>query len=194
MTLAKLTRVRKWHIITIVVVALWLPLLAFMANLPAVRDEVIARGKTSQIIAAVKQFRTEYGDFPVVGKDGLIVSVGENAQLFRILCGIDGDQNRQRISFFHDSTARPKRLAFKRRLIAGFDPATGALLDPWGTAYCIGIDIDNDGNVVAPYDDDPAGRNIPTRVVAWSVGRDGHQGTRENPRQFNGSDDIISWR
>jgi hypothetical protein len=141
------------------------------------------------IVAALKQYAEAYGHFPEVTATGLIADEAASAKLFRILTGEDAEANPKKIAFFEARNRSPGRAAHS----SGLDPASGAMLDPWGRLYRIVMDVDHDGEIAPPYSDD-LGRPIRMKVIAWSLGKDGHQGTRENPTHYKGSDDVVSWQ
>ncbi len=62
-----------------------------------------------------------------------------------------------------------------------------------GHPYRIAIDADDDNQITDPYSSKP-GTEIQTRVIVWSLGKDGQQGAPANPRTNKGSDDVTSWQ
>jgi hypothetical protein len=68
----------------------------------------------------------------------------------------------------------------------------GVYYDPWGTQYQVAIDTSYDNQMTNPYTADTgAGPNpLQQGVIAWSLGKDGVQGTTN----FSASDDVISWQ
>ena len=167
------------------------------------------------IVAAVKQYHTEYGTYPSVapsapGGDALVgdPSAGatiDNSALMDTLRAIDRGPNvrhalnPRRIIFLEGRMAKP---ATEPR--AGFaDQAEakqrGSFFDPWGGQYGVVLDTDSDHTIaVAGQYGDFAGENAPrVGVGAFSMGRDGKLGTKGDARFRQGtttSDDVISWQ
>lgn len=59
----------------------------------------------------------------------------------------------------------------------------GAFCDPWGNPYRYQLDIDGDGTIKAPNDDD----RVSADIIVWSMGPDGK--TDDGDR----GDDLRSW-
>ena len=145
------------------------------------------------ITLALKAYFTEYAKWPDYTGDGLFLDAARNAQLMRTLCGKDETNNPLKIIFFEGKIAT-KQTRSSDRYRSGFQPETGAFLDTWGNPYRIAIDADNDGQLDGPYSDDSYDKSIFARIIAWSLGKDGKQGSPANPHTFNGSDDVTTWR
>src|SRR5687767_4506492 len=90
---------------------------------------IAAKNDARQIVAAVKHFYMEYGRYPSATADGLIEDGASNARHFNILRAVDTEANPRKVIFFEGRNATLR----KGRLAAGFDPATGTFLDPWGS-------------------------------------------------------------
>ena len=157
------------------------------------RGKPEAKAAAADISAALKAYFTEYYKWPDFTGDGLFLDEKRQAQLLRTLQGKDEANNPRKIVFFEDRTAR-QRPGGRGRYFGGFSPETGALLDPQGNHYRIAIDADGDGQIDAPYSDDPHSKSILTSVIVWSLGKDGQQGAPANPHTSRGSDDILSWQ
>jgi hypothetical protein len=151
-----------------------------------------AKVAVGQLNAALKQYYTEYGKWPDFTGDGRFLDTARNAQLMRVLRAQDATNNPRNILFFEYLDARPLGY-FSKHLVAGFDPVTGALLDPWGHPYRITLDADYDGVTVSPYPLDPE-PSIRNGVLVWSLGKDGKQADRYRGPGEKLSDDIISWQ
>lgn len=145
------------------------------------------------ITLALKAYFMEYGKWPDYTGDGLFLNAERNAQLMRTLCGNDETNNPLKIIFFEGKIAT-KQTRSSDRYGSGFHPETGAFLDTWGNPYRIAIDADHDGQVDGPYSDDSNDKGLLTPVIAWSLGKDGKQGSPANPHTFKGSDDVTTWR
>ena len=149
-----------------------------------------AKTSTLCLVTALKAYYTEYGKWPDFTGDGLFLDEKRQAQLLQMLCGKDERNNSRKIVFFEGRTAQQRRW-FGEHYGGGFHPKTGAYLDPWGNLYCIAIDSDYDEEIANPYPDDPP---IHARVIVWSIGKDGKQGSPANPHTCKGSDDVTSWQ
>jgi prepilin-type N-terminal cleavage/methylation domain-containing protein len=168
-----------------------------------------AKAAVGQIAAAVKQYYTEYGKYPVgdqpTGEDVTYGDKTSNNLLFDILrnigqSGKPNEYNPRAIVFFEYKNASGDASSYR----SGFTPdgaSKGALMDPWGKEYRIVMDADYDNVVTVPYSD--FSDNKPrTGVAVFSVGKDGGVGGKgEKPafenRYRNGtktSDDVITWQ
>jgi len=178
-----------------------------------------AKNDVTNIVAAVKQYYTEYGKYPPL-VEGVATSdddscVGEtgaggaadNSALFNTLRSIpdglntnpDYKYNPRRIVFFEGKAAtdpdNPR---------AGFadteDAAKkGCFFDPWGKQYCVVIDTNYDNVIKLDKQyTDFAGTNGPrVGVAAFSLGKDNKLGTKDDKAYRKGttnSDDVISWQ
>lgn len=146
-----------------------------------------ARTHTTALVAALKAYYTEYGKWPDIGGDGVILNAPRQAQLLRVLLAQDEINNPSKIVFVEFPTATV--LFGKYR--GGFNPKTDVLYDPWGQPYRIALDTTGTGTIANPYPDDGP---IHASVIVWSLGKDGQQGAPANPRTHKGSDDVTSWQ
>ena len=166
----------------------------------------------ARLTAALKAYYGEYGRWPDFTGDGLFLDEKRQAQLLLtlsyvgtvvflnneerppkilgVLNGKDEANNPRKIIFF-DGKMATKALLSGGRYCDGFNPETGAFLDPWGNPYRIAIDADGDGLITSPYTDEAPVR---TGVIVWSLGKDGKQGSPANPHTYKGSDDVTSWQ
>ena len=139
------------------------------------------------LVAALNAYQSEYGKWPDFTGDGLFLDTERQAQLMRVLCAQDEINNPHKIVFFEGRPASKR----SGKYCSGFHPETGAFLDTLGNPYRIAIDSDNDQQIANPYSDEPP---IERRVIVWSLGKDGKQGSPANPHTFKGSDDVTSWQ
>lgn len=180
--------------------------------------KVQAKTDVTNIVAAVKQYYTEYGKYPatqdppvaggsdeVVGEPDAGATSSNNA-IFNTLRAIpeglnlDHKFNPRRIVFFEG-----KRAADAAAPRAGFsDNATdtskkGNFYDPWGKEYFIIVDSNYD-NIIGldgQYTDFSATNAPRVGVGAFSMGKDNTLGTNNDKQYKNGStasDDVISWQ
>jgi prepilin-type N-terminal cleavage/methylation domain-containing protein len=178
-----------------------------------------AKNDVTNIVAAVKQYYTEYGKYPPV-QDGVATTntdtvIGEkdaagivdNSALFNTLRSIpeginanpDHKYNPRRVVFFEGRAATDPE-----NPRAGFSDGQqatkkGCFYDPWGKQYCVVIDTDYD-NVIKldeQYNDFGANNQPRVGVGAFSLGKDGKLGTKGDKTYRKGttnSDDVISWQ
>ncbi len=173
-----------------------------------------ARNDVGNIVAAVKQFQTDYGKYPrvaaapaagdvLVGDEDAKATI-DNSALMDTLRAIDRGLNERHL-------LNPKRVVFlegrtasdAKEPRAGFaDKAEskkrGSFYDPWGRQYGVVMDTDNDNQItVAEQYSDFAGDNAPrVGVGAFSPGRDNKLGSKGDALYRKGttvSDDVISW-
>jgi prepilin-type N-terminal cleavage/methylation domain-containing protein len=163
-----------------------------------------AKTDTVGISAAIKQYYSEYGKYPL-GAQAAATPTGDmlfgnttamsNQQVFDILRNINSttagkpnDYNPRAIVFFDGKTASDP--ANPR---AGFVPSNktsatatiGAYMDPWGSEYRIAMDADYDNQIDGPnsqpavlgYNDFVSPNNPRTGVAVFSFGKDQAQGT-----------------
>ncbi len=147
-----------------------------------------ARNDVMTLLTAIRAYQTEYGALPLPA----ILSFEDEAtqaRLLRVLQGLDDTLNPRRIVFFEARAATGGWWRAKYK--SGIHPKSGALIDPWGTPYRLRLDSDYDSTIDNPYVD---GKAIGTSVIAWSVGRDGVQGSPGKENILEDSDDVVSWR
>ena len=174
-----------------------------------------AKGDVTSIVAAVRQFHTDYGKYPQVSAalpsgdvlvgDAEAKATIDNSALFDTLRAIDRGLNERhalnpkRIVFFEGKTVSdPKepRSGFADRAET---TKRGCFYDPWGRQYGIVIDADNDNQLALTGQySDFTGDNAPrVGVGAFSMGRDNQLGTKGDAQYRKGattSDDVISWQ
>jgi hypothetical protein len=144
-----------------------------------------AKATAVNLAAGLNAYYTEYGKWPEEMEDGEVLDSAKAVRLLNVLRAKNTNANPRKISFFDAKEVEPNALqgGFRR---------DGVLCDPWGRAYLISVDADGDELIPNPYaeDDDP----IPARAAVWSLGKDGKQGTADNPYTHTGSDDVTSWK
>ena len=209
------------ELLTVIVIIAILMGLIFAVGPMVITNANKAAAKTAclGIVTAVKAYNTEYGKYPepratapssaadaIVGETAGGASAG-NESLFNILrakavaggTNAGNALNPRRIVFFEGkdaaNAAAPK---------GGFN-AVGAFFDPWGSQYCVAIDLDYDNQLgTLPYLDFPVAKAPQTGCGAYSLGKDGVLGTKISTgstgdkyyRSTSGvtSDDVISWQ
>ena len=145
-----------------------------------------AKADVTNIAAAVKQYYTEYGKYPVGGAQ---VSVGSdltfdgsskhNVDLFDIIrnYGTPNQYNPRSIVFFDAKTVSDPTSPRAGLLTQDANGIPNrSYVDPWGKEYEIAVDSDYD-NIIKPtgtFYNDFQGDNAPhTGVCVWSLGKDG---------------------
>ena len=184
-------RTLGWLFLACVAVALLAPFFSFQTDRGNRASE--AQVAISMIRLGLEAYQLEYGKWPDFTGDGLFLDEKRQAQLMRVLQGKDEANNPRKIVFFEGKTATQNPSA-RGQYRGGFSPATGAYLDLQGNPYRIIIDADSDGQIDGPYFDDPQNKGILVSVIAWSLGKDGKQGSPANPRTARGSDDVTNWQ
>jgi prepilin-type N-terminal cleavage/methylation domain-containing protein len=180
-----------------------------------------AKNDVTNIVAAVKQYYTEYGKYPplvegvATSTDDKDTAVGEkdaggiadNNALFNTLRSIpegintnpDYKYNPRRIVFFEGKAATDP--TNPRAGFTDTQDATkkGCFFDPWGKQYCVVIDTNYD-NVIKldeQYNDFGSTNAPRVGVGAFSLGKDSKLGTKGDKTYRKGttnSDDVISWQ
>jgi len=153
-----------------------------------------AKGDLTAIVAAVKAYKQEYGVWPT--KEGIDTSASEEFAawygpskysrdgttqgplLMRILSG-------ENIS----GGVWPREMNPKNvRFLEGAQ-SDGTFLDPWGTQYCVKMDVNESGGM--EYGSSNGGvENLRLSVIAVSLGKNK---TQEDKPSDPGFDDIYSW-
>jgi type II secretory pathway pseudopilin PulG len=164
-----------------------------------------ARAAAMQIAAAVKQYNTEYGKYPVadyanagttdlrLGDKTKALAIDDNAELFNILRAkistknTDNLYNPRRIVFFEGKSisdpANPKSGFLDQ---TGGTGVQGAFYDPWGKQYTVIMDSNyNDvisisslyGDFTEASQGTPADTGARTGVGVISLGKDGDIGS-----------------
>jgi type II secretory pathway pseudopilin PulG len=188
---AAFTRVEL--IVVIAVIVIFVGLL-FPAGHPITTqaNKVKARTDVVNTVAAVKQYYTEYGAYPlanqVTNKDitfgdkssGAGGTVVPNNQLYDILRNYPNDAvdtrpspdgNSRQIVFFEGRNGIPTSGNPRSGFAGSGTTGTGTLgcfYDPWGNQYAISVDGSGDGWVPVPYLDFPApsgSSNLPATCV-----------------------------
>ena len=155
------------------------------------------KGELTAIVAAVKAYKQEYGQWPATesistdsagefgawyGPSKWASGGGTTAgkELMLVLSGQNRDQN----SSFWDKPMNPKQIRF----LEGPD-TKGNFVDPWGTQYCVKMDVNESGGL--EYGTGSAAvENLRLTVIAVSLGKNK---TQENSPSVSGFDDIYSW-
>jgi len=157
-----------------------------------------AKGDLTAIVAAVKAYKQEYGVWPATepittdttgefgawyGPSKWATGTGSSRgkDLMKILSG-------QNIGTgMGSSWPRP----MNPKLIQFLEGAQsdGTYLDPWGTQYCVKMDVNESGGL--EYGTGSAGNeNLRLSVIAVSLGKNK---TQEDSPSVSGFDDIYSW-
>ncbi|NCW28361.1 MAG: prepilin-type N-terminal cleavage/methylation domain-containing protein [Verrucomicrobia bacterium] len=154
-------------------------------------DKSKAKGDLTAIVAAVKAYKQEYGQWPVAKSKmdqatdeynswyGPPTTESESKDLMRIL---SGDMTVQK----EGQTMNPKGLRFLEGA-----KSDGTFQDPWGNQYCIKMDTNESGGV--EYYGTGNQENIRMSVIAVSLGKNRLQ---EDPdkKVTKNCDDVFSWR
>ena len=155
-----------------------------------------AKGELTSIVAAVKAYKQEYGQWPAIESINSSSAqefaawygpskwagggAGETRgkELMKILSGVNQSGG------IWPQPMNPKQIRF----LEGAKP-TGVFLDPWGQQYCVKMDVNESGGM--EYGSGNAGNeNLRMSVIAVSLGKNGVQ--EDNP-SVKGWDDIYSW-
>jgi type II secretory pathway pseudopilin PulG len=150
------------------------------------------KGELTAIVAAVKAYKQEYGQWPVAKSKMDLVSdeyyswygpptqEQESKDLMKIL---SGDMTVQK----DGQTMNPKGVRF----LEGAQ-TDGTFQDPWGKQYCVKMDTNESGGLEY-YGTSVTQENIRVTVIALSLGKNG---TQEDPdkRVTRTCDDVFSWR
>ena len=151
-----------------------------------------AKGELTAIVAAVKAYKQEYGQWPVAKSKmdavadeynswyGPPTQEQESKDLMKIL---SGDITVQK----EGQTMNPKGVRF----LEGAN-TDGTFQDPWGKQYCVKMDTNESGGLEY-YGTSGTQENIRVTVIAISLGKNGIQ---EDPdkRVTRTCDDVFSWR
>jgi prepilin-type N-terminal cleavage/methylation domain-containing protein len=185
-------------VISIIAILIGLLFPAFRSVLNQAR-KTQAKNDLMQIIIAVNGYYTEYGKYPLNDTDQGTEKTfaSDNSNLLYALQAIAlGDNagnaiNPRRIAFLHVQEAKDQT-----------NPRSGirngTWYDPWGATagkpesgiYHVTIDGDYADQVSNPYVSNAGPPALQGGVIAWSLGKDGTQGTND----FRASDDVISWQ
>ncbi|GEM_PF-2000452 len=223
--LSKTKRLAFTLVELITVIAIIAILMALL--LPAVNtvrkqaNNAKAKSDVQTIVAALKSFNTDYGQYPppispaLSGTSDVVVGPGltySNYQLIDVLRAASSGAS----SWNFNNVANPRQVVYldmpnaksatapkggvATAAVASFNGKAvniGDLMDPFGVAYFIAIDY-NYNNVIDPaanwpYTDIGPTTSTPLRagVVAWSLGADNAAG---KSGALAGSDDIVSWQ
>jgi len=150
------------------------------------------KGELTAIVAAVKAYKQEYGQWPVAKSQmdsvadeynswyGPPTTESESKDLMRIL---SGDMTVQK----DGQTMNPKGVRFLEGA-----KADGTFQDPWRNQYCVKMDT-NDSGGLEYYGTSGNQENIRVTVIAISLGKNG---TQEDPdkKVTKTCDDVFSWR
>ncbi len=182
------------------------------------------------IVAACKHYASDYGKFPPVSSTsgatvytfgpktkntGVTGEQGnydlDNSELFNILRAIPSGLNASSVlnkrgsKYFEHPVAKdlknPRSGFVDGTGYPAFAP-TGALMDPWGTQYCVVLDATGADEIPATdvqkyYSDFDI---IRMGAISFSLGKDQILGTKDNPKRYKGTsssdtpDDAISWQ
>ena len=154
-------------------------------------DKAKAKGDLTAIVAAVKAYKQEYGQWPVAKSKmdqasdefnswyGPPTTKQESMDLMKIL---SGDMTIQK----EGQTMNPKGVRFLEGA-----KTDGTFQDPWGIQYCVKMDTNDSGGL--EYYGTGNQENIRVSVIAVSLGKNG---TQEDPdkKVTKTCDDVFSWR
>lgn len=148
------------------------------------------------LVAGFDQFEIDYDRMPmptssVKGTDCDVDTRAEEG-LATILKGLDNEQNPREKDYLGEL---PQAAVENEKVGGGWHPETPealAIYDPWGFAYRVMIDLDEDGQLEdpetwsKPTEERGKQAKIQQRVLVWSPGRDG------DPETWG--DNICSWK
>jgi prepilin-type N-terminal cleavage/methylation domain-containing protein len=151
-----------------------------------------AKGELTAIVAAVKAYKQEYGQWPVAKSKmdsvadeynswyGPPTTISESKDLMRIL---SGDMTVQK----EGQTMNPKGVRFLEGA-----KTDGTFQDPWENQYCVKMDT-NDSGGLEYYGSSGTQENIRVTVIAVSLGKNK---TQDDPdkKVTKTCDDVFSWR
>jgi hypothetical protein len=135
----------------------------------------------------IKQFRQEYGSWPVTGGEK---HRSDATFLFNLL-GSDTKVNKRGINFLTDIRIAKGTPPFNGLHRSG---DSGEIFDPWGNHFIIVIDHDNDGwveNPEGPSRQGTAKLNLPIAVL--SPGKDGVLSGKNREGKDSTKDNWRSW-
>ena len=150
------------------------------------------KGELTSIVAAVKAYKQEYGQWPVAKSKmdsvadeyyswyGPPTTESESKDMMKIL---SGDMTVQK----DGRTMNPKGVRF----LEGAQ-TDGTFQDPWGKQYCVKMDTNESGGLEY-YGTSVTQENIRVTVIAISLGKNGIQEDPEK-RVTRTCDDVFSWR
>ena len=155
-----------------------------------------AKGELTAVIAALKAYKQEYGQWPTVSGDrskdewfgpGNYGHPENGRTLMKILSGsniiVSGvGQNPKSVTFFEGA-----KVSSGRR-----DTSGGELLDPWGTQYGFKVDTDESSSLEYCNPQGPDRPNIQMTAIGVSFGKNKSQ--EEIEMKDKTWDDIFSWR
>ena len=155
-----------------------------------------AKGELTAVIAALKAYKQEYGQWPTASGDrredewfgpGNYGNPENGKTLMKILSGsniiVSGvGQNPKSVTFFEGA-----KVSSGRR-----DTSGGELLDPWGTQYGFKVDTDESSSLEYCNPEGPDKPNIQMTVIGVSFGKNKSQD--EIDISDKTWDDIFSWR
>jgi prepilin-type N-terminal cleavage/methylation domain-containing protein len=150
------------------------------------------KGELTAIVAAVKAYKQEYGQWPVAKSQmdsvadeynswyGPPTTESESKDLMKIL---SGDMTVQK----DGQTMNPKGARFLEGA-----KTDGTFQDPWGKQYCVKMDTNESGGLEY-YNSSGNQENIRVTVIAVSLGKNK---TQEDPdkKVTETCDDVYSWR
>ena len=150
------------------------------------------KGELTAIVAAVKAYKQEYGQWPVAKSQmdsvadeynswyGPPTTESESKDLMKIL---SGDMTVRK----DGQTMNPKGVRFLEGA-----KTDGTFQDPWGNQYCVKMDTNESGGLEY-YGTSGTQENIRVTVIAVSLGKNK---TQEDPDQRvpTTCDDVFSWR
>jgi prepilin-type N-terminal cleavage/methylation domain-containing protein len=176
-----------------------------------------AKNDLTQIVNAVNAYYTDYGKYPVDVPSGNTTdayfgsgsvpsgatSYGTNDWLFDVLRANTSSTKTAANACTAGTNLvaclNPRQIVFISPRVLGTAPVrsgiasdNGQYYDPWGMSYKIEIDENYNNQMTNSYTANTGAgpATLTTGVIAWSLGKDGIQGTAN----FQTSDDVISWQ
>ena len=138
-----------------------------------------ARAIEMSLVYAIKSYWTEYNQLPVP-KDqetSESIPITSSGSLLDALLAEDSNINPRMIKFLDTPLVRNSTGGLLEK------DAKRLLVDPWGNAYFILLDLNNDNRIPDP---EHPGTTLNASVLVFSAGVDGDPGTWK--------DNVASWR
>jgi hypothetical protein len=177
----------KWLAPILLCAGLVFGLVKFFKYATRKTEQFPAQETAVELAQGIKQFRQEYGSWPV----GEGEKHRSDATFLVNLLGNDTSVNKRGINFLKDI-----RMANRTPAAIGLHRSgdSGEIFDPWGNHFIIVIDHDNDGwveNPEGPSRHVGAKLNLPVAVV--SPGRDGVLSGKNHEGKDATKDNWRSW-
>lgn len=144
-------------------------------------EKVQAQADARRVVAGWKSYYAQYGRWPRGANEDLSTGHVMSAGFVEILM--------TRTQKYGAATSPDNPLALKFLEVGPdtLDAATGSMVDPWGSPYCVLFDTNFDGKVV--FTAGTLSTTVYDTVVVWSKGADKKAGSTAEFR-----DNVVSWQ